>query len=107
MHLPAFKGNGEYAVYDIEPLPKRCREGQWEVLINSPDEWLKVKSESQAENIALSRPLADAVDNGELSGPDIAKTLEAAADALDDLYGGVSSIAERKCRRMAKKARDE
>ncbi|MCH7752978.1 MAG: hypothetical protein IH898_12615 [Planctomycetes bacterium] len=91
---------------NIQPLSSRCRKGQWEVLINNPDGWLKVNSESQAELLAISRPLAEAVANGEASGPEVADKLEAAADAFDDLYGGVSSIIERQCRQMASEARD-
>ena len=97
---------GEKAVDNIQPLPSRCRKGQWEVLINDPNDWLKVNSESQAELIAISRPLAEAVANGEAAGPEVADKLEAAADAFDDLYGGVSSMIERQCRQMASEARD-
>ncbi len=91
---------------NIQPLKSRCRKGQWEVLIYSPDTWLKVHSESQAELVALSLPLAEAVANGEAAGPEVADKLEAAADAFDELYGGVSSIIERQCREMASEARD-
>ncbi len=97
---------GEKAVDNIQPLPSRCRKGQWEVLIYSPDTWLKVNSESQAELLAISRPLAEAVANGEAAGPEVADKLEAAADALDDIYGGESCAIERQCREMASEARD-
>ncbi len=97
---------GEKAVDNIQPLKSRCRKGQWEVLIYSPDTWLKVHSESQAELVALSLPLAEAVASGEATGPDVADKLEAAADALDDIYKGESCAIERQCREMASEARE-
>ncbi len=97
---------GEKAVDNIQPLPSRCRKGQWEVLIYSPDTWLKVHSESQAELVAISSPLADAVASGEAVGPEVADKLEAAADALGDIYEGESCVIERQCREMASEARD-
>ena len=87
-------------------LNDHSEEDQWEVLIYSPDTWLKVHSESQAELVALSLPLAEAVANGEAAGPEVADKLEAAADALDDIYEGESSMIERQCREMANEARD-
>lgn len=89
---------------DKQRLSYRCLNGQWEVLLDGPEEWKEVDSEEDAKLIANARKLATEVDDGCKHGTDVAHILETSADLLDKYLCG-TSMGARYFRRIATKAR--
>jgi hypothetical protein len=88
-----------------DKLAVRCLEGQWQVLLDSPEKWQDCHDEHDARAIAKGQVLARDVVAGVASGDEVAKELEDAARAIRRNIGNCT--AERYFDRAARVARGE